>query len=144
MKKLIFTLLLAIIYCEVTQAMMDDFVRCANKQVGKEYSEEGNNRGPNVFSNRGLIWYCRDYAGFPKTSTIYISWKRVAKPKVGAYVYGIINDNGVSVSADGLGIIVAVDPTIVVAGDEEKGILTRQLLNPKKEYLRLEYIYADV
>ena len=144
MKKLIFILLLALIYCEVSQAMMDDFVRCANKQVGKEYSEVGDNRGPDVFSNRGLIWYCRDYAGFPKTSTIYLSWKRVPKPKVGAYVYGIIKDNGASVTADGLGIIISVNPTSVVAGNEEKGVLTRQLLVPKKEYIRLEYIYADI
>ena len=144
MKKLILILLLGIIYCEVSQEMMDEFVRCANKQVGKEYLEDVNSRGPNVFSNRGLIWYCRDYAGFPKISTIYLSWKKVPKPKVGAYVYGIIKDTGTSVSADGLGIIVAVNPTIVVAGDEEKGIITRQLLNPKKEYLRLEYIYADI
>ena len=143
MKKLIFTLLLAIIYCEVTKEMMDEFVRCANKQVGKEFSEEGNNQGPSVFSNRGLIWYCRDYAGFPKSSTIYISWKRVPKPKVGAYVYGIIKEMGDCVDSDNVGIIINVDPTIVVAGDEKKGVLTTQLLNPKKDYLRIEYIYAN-
>ena len=51
---------------------------------------------------------------------------------------------GDCVDSDNLGIIINVDPTIVVAGDEKKGILTRQLLNPKKEYIRLEYIYADV
>ena len=144
MKKVIFTLLLSIIYCNVSQEMMDYFVLCAIKQIGKEYSEDGDNRGPSVFSNRGLIWYCRDYAGFPKISTIYLSWKKVANPKIGAYVYGITKDNGASVSADNLGIIIAVEPTVVVAGDEDKGILTRQLLNPKKKYLRLEYIYADI
>jgi hypothetical protein len=70
--------------------------------------------------------------------------KKIGYPKIGCYGYGITKDNGASVSADNLGIIVAVEPTVVVAGDEDKGILTRQLLNPKKKYLRLEYIYADI
>ena len=121
---------------------MSDFVKCANNQVGKLYTEE-DNRGPDKFSNRGLIWYCRGVAGLSTSSTIYVSWKDEKKPKVGAYVYGITKINGPSVSSDSLGIIVSINPTIVVAGDKKQGVLTRQLLTFEKEYIRVEYHYVD-
>ena len=79
----------------------------------------------------------------PKATTIYVSWKRVPNPKIGAYAYGIIKDNGASVSGDQLGIIVSLNPTMVVAGDPEKGVLTKHVLQPKKNYLRIEYLYVD-
>ena len=121
---------------------MSDFVDCVNGLVGKEYTEE-DNRGPEKFSNRGLIWYCRGVAGLSTSGTIYVSWKDVKKPKVGAYVYGITKINGPAVSADSLGVIVSIDPTIVVAGDKSQGKLTRQPLTFEKEYLRVEYQYVD-
>ena len=144
MKKLIILLLLTFIFCKTKDEMMSDFVKCANDQVGKEYLEAPSSRGPLIFSNSGLIWYCRDVAGLPKASTIYVSWKKVPNPKIGAYVYGILKDTGVSVSSETLGIIVSLNPTMVVAGDPDKGVLTRHILDPKKNYLRIEYQYVDI
>ena len=141
--QLILFLLLTFISCDSKDKLMANFVKCAINQIGKTYLEELNSRGPSVFSNSGLIWYCRDVAGFPKASTIYVSWKNVKVPKVGAYALGITRDTGVSVSGDDLGIIVSLNPTLVVVGDPEKGILTKQLLQFKKQYLRVEYIYVD-
>ena len=80
---------------------------------------------------------------FSSTSTIYVSWKDEKKPKVGAHVYGITKINGPSVSSDALGIVVATNPTIVVAGNKSKRILTRQLLKFTKEYIRVEYHFVD-
>ena len=77
------------------------------------------------------------------SGTIYVSWKRVPNPKVGAHVYGITKDLITSVYTENLGIIVSLNPTVVVGGDEEKGILTKHVLNPQKEYLRIEYHYVD-
>ena len=136
-------LLLSFISCAEKDKLMAKFVKCVNDQVGKKYLEDLNSRGPLVFSNAGLIWYCRDVAGFEKATTIYVSWKNVKKPKVGAYVYGITKDTGVSVSTDLLGVVVSTYPTKVVAGDPEKGILTKHELQFKKDYLRVEYIYVD-
>ena len=144
MKELILLILLSLTYCKTKDEMMEDFVKCAKDQVGKTYLEELNSRGPSVFSNSGLIWYCRDVAEMPKASTIYVSWKKVPNPKIGAYVYGILKDNGASVSGDQLGIIVSLNPTMVVAGDPEKGVLTEHVLEPRKEYLRIEYLYVDI
>ena len=143
MKELLLLILLSLAYCKTNEEMMKDFVKCAKDQIGKEYLEELNSRGPSVFSNSGLIWYCRDVAEMSKASTIYVSWKRVPNPKIGAYVYGIIKDNGASVSGDQLGIIVSLNPTMIVAGDPEKGVLTKHVLQPKKNYLRIEYLYVD-
>ena len=143
MKELLLLILLSLAFCKTNEEMMKDFVKCAKDQIGKEYLEELNSRGPSVFSNSGLIWYCRDVAEMPKATTIYVSWKRVPNPKIGAYVYGIIKDNGASVSGDQLGIIVSLNPTMVVAGDPEKGVLTKHVLKPKKNYLRIEYLYVD-
>ena len=142
-KQLIMLLLLSFIFCDTKEEMMEKFVQCANDQIGKTYLEELNSKGPEVFSNAGLIWYCRDVAGLNKASTIYVSWKDVKQPKVGAYVYGIKKYNGASVSTDLLGIIVSLNPTMVVAGDPEKGILTEHLLEFKKDYLWVEYQYVD-
>ena len=139
----ILLLLLSLIYCKTKDELMKDFVKCANDQVGKEYSEELNSRGPSVFSNAGLVWYCRSVAGFPKTSTIYVNWRDVKRPRVGAYVYGITEERGGSVSADLLGIIVSINPTMVVAGDKEKGVLTKQILKFKKTYKKIEYQFVD-
>ena len=141
---IIMFLLLSTIFCDSKEEMMEKFVQCANDQIGKTYLEELNSNGPEVFSNRGLVWYCRDVAGLPKASTIYVSWKDVKQPKVGAYVYGITKYNGASVSADLLGIIVSINPTMVVAGDPEKGIVTKHLLEFKKDYLWVEYQYVDI
>ena len=143
-KQLIMLLLLSLVFCYSKEEMMEKFVKCANDQIGKTYLEQLNSKGPEVFSNAGLIWYCRDVAGLPKASTIYVSWKDVKQPKVGAYVYGITKYTGTSVSGDLLGVIVSVNPTMVVAGDLEKEILTKHLLEFKKDYLWVEYQYVDI
>ena len=140
---LILLFLLSLISCKTKEEMMSNYVLCARNQVGKTYLEELNSKGPKVFSNAGLIWYCRAQAGLSTSSTIYVSWKDVKKPKVGANVYAIKTFNGASVSADLLGVIVSVNPTMVVAGDPEKGILTKHLLEFKKDYLWIEYQYVD-
>ena len=144
MKKLILLLIISLIYCKTNEELMRDFVKCAKDQVGKKFSTELGSRGPSVFNNPGLIWYCRIKAGFKKISTIYVSWKNVKKPKIGAYVEGVLKDDGKSISGDNLGVIVSLNPTTVVAGDPQKGVLTRHVLKPQKNYLRLEYIYLDL
>ena len=144
LKEIIVILLLSLVFCQSKEVLMKFFVKCVKDQIGKTYLEELNAKGPDVFSNAGLIWYCRDIAGFPKTTTIYVSWKDVKEPKVGAYVYGITKFTGSSVSADLLGVIVSTNPTMVVAGDPEKGILTKHLLEFTKEYLWVEYQYVDI
>ena len=136
-------ILLSLIFCKTKDQMMEDYVKCAIEQIGKPYSEEINSRGPPIFSNRGIIWYCRGEAGLSTDGTIYVSWKDVKKPVVGANVYAIKTYNGASVSTDSLGVVVSVNPTMVVAGDPEKGILTKQLLEFKREYLWVEYQYVD-
>ena len=141
--QLILLLLLCFISCKTKDEMMKDYVKCVNKQIGKTYLEELNSKGPSVFSNRGLVWYCRGEAGLSIDSTIYVSWKDVKQPKVGTNVYAITKFNGSSVSADLLGVVVSVNPTMVVAGDPEKGILTKHLLEFKKDYLWVEYQYVD-
>ena len=144
MKQIITILIFSLIFCQSKEEMMENFVQCVNDQIGKTYLEQLNSKGPEVFSNAGLIWYCRDVAGLPKASTIYVSWKNVKQPKVGAYVYGITKYTGTSVSSDLLGVIVSVNPTMVVAGDLEKEILTKHLLEFKKDYLWVEYQYVDI
>ena len=139
---LLILILISFIWCG-NEKRMNDFVQCAKDQVGKTYLEELNARGPNEFSNAGLIWYCRDVANFPKATTIYVSWRDVKKPVIGAYVYGITKDNGASVSSDLLGVIVSLNPTRVVAGDPEKGVLTSHPLKFTKKYIRVEYLYVD-
>ena len=144
MKQIITILIFSLIFCQSKEEMMENFVQCVNDQIGKTYLEQLNSKGPEVFSNAGLIWYCRDVAGLPKASTIYVSWKDVKQPKIGAYVYGITKYTGTSVSSDLLGVIVSVNPTMVVAGDLEKEILTKHLLEFKKDYLWVEYQYVDI
>ena len=139
---LLLLLLITFISC-ANEQRMKDFVQCAKDQIGKTYLEGVNARGPTEFSNSGLIWYCRDVANFPKASTIYVSWRDVKKPVIGAYVYGIIKQVGDCVTTDSLGIIVSLNPTMVVAGDPEKGILTKHRLQFEKEYIRVEYLYVD-
>ena len=73
----------------------------------------------------------------------YVSWKRVKNPLVGAHIYGITKDNGASVSADCLGVVVQTGPTLVVAGDEEKGVLVSKEFIPDPKYIRIEYHYVD-
>ena len=141
LKEIIVILLLSLVCGQSKEILMKFFVKCVKDQIGKTYLEELNSKGPDVFSNAGLIWYCRDVAGFPKATTIYVSWKDVKVPKVGAYVYGITKYTGSSVSSDLLGVIVSTNPTMVVAGDPEKGILTKHLLEFTKEYLWVEYQY---
>ena len=143
MNILILLFILSFISCKDKDEMMADYVQCAKNQVGKTYLEELNSKGPDIFSNRGVVWYCRAQAGLSTSGTIYVSWKDVKKPKVGANVYAITEFYGDSVSADFLGVIVSVNPTMVVAGDPEKGILTEQLLEFQKEYLWVEYQYVD-
>ena len=144
MKQIITILIFSLIFGQSKEVVMENFVQCVNDQIGKTYLEQLNSKGPEVFSNAGLIWYCRDVAGLPKASTIYVSWKDVKQPKVGAYVYGITKYTGTSVSGDLLGVIVSVNPTMVVAGDLEKEILTKHLLEFKKDYLWVEYQYVDI
>ncbi len=143
MKEILLLIILSLAYCKTNNEMMEDFVKCAKDQVGKKYLEELNSRGPSVFSNAGLIWYCRDVAEMPKATTIYVSWKTVPSPKIGAYIYGVIKDYGPYVSGEQLGIIVSLNPTMVVAGDPEKGVLTKQVFQPRKQYQRIEYLYVD-
>ena len=100
-------------------------------------------RGPSEFSNSGLVWYCRAVAGLSKASTIYVSWKTVKEPKIGCRVYGITKDKGASVEGDCLGVIVGVNPTIIVQGDETKGVLISKQFTPDPKYIRTEYQYVD-
>ena len=141
--QLILLLLLCFISCKTKDEMMKDYVKCVNKQIGKTYLEELNSKGPSIFSNRGLVWYCRGEAGLSIDSTIYVSWKDVKQPKVGTNVYAITKFNGSSVSADLLGVVVSVNPTMVVAGDPKRMVLTRHLLTFEKQYIRIEYHYVD-
>ena len=141
--QIILFLLLSLIACKTKDEMMEDYVKCVNEQIGKTYLEDYNNKGPSIFSNSGLIWYCRGEAGLSIDSTIYVSWKDVKMPKVVANVYAIKTFNGASVSTDLLGVIVSINPTMVVAGDPEQGILTKHLLEFNREYLWVEYQYVD-
>ena len=140
---LMILLLLSMISCQTKEELMDNFVKCVNAQIGKPYLEDLKAKGPSIFSNAGLIWYCRDVAGFPKISTIYISWRDIKQPKVGCYVHAITKENGESVSGDLLGVVVSTNPTMVVAGDPKRMVLTRHLLTFEKQYIRIEYHYVD-
>ena len=91
MKEILLLIFLSLAYSKTNDEMMEDFVKCAKDQVGKKYLDELNSMGPSVFSNAGLIWYCRDVAEMSKASAIYVSWKRVPNPKIGA-IYGVIKD----------------------------------------------------
>ena len=71
-------------------------------------------------------------------------WRDIKRPRVGAYVYGITKENGASVSGPLLGVVVSINPTYVVAGDPEKGILTKHLLQLKTEYIRtVDCVYRN-
>ena len=135
-------LFLSIISCKSKEEMMQDFANCAINQVKKPFVNY-DARGPDKFSNSGLVWYCRAQAGLSKASTIYVSWKKISKPKVGAHVFGIIKDNGASVSSDCLGIIVSVNPLYVVQGDKIKGTLVYKPFKPDPNYIRTEFHYVD-
>ena len=136
-------ILLSLVFCKTKEEMMEDYAKCANEQVGKTFIEGSNSRGPSIFSNAGLIWYCRAEAGLSTSSTIYVSWKDVKKPVVAANVYGIKTFNGASVTTDDLGVIVSLNPTMVVVGDPEKGKLVKKILEFKRDYLWVEYQYID-
>ena len=138
----ILSILLSIIACKTKSEKMLDFAKCAKEQIGKRYVTY-DSRGPKSFSNSGLVWYCRKQAELSASSTIYVSWKRVKEPIVGAHVYGIIKENGASVSGDCLGIIVSVNPTMIVAGDKDKEVLISKKFKPDPKYLRIEYQYVD-
>ena len=135
-------ILFSVILCKTKAKMMLDFALCAKDQIGKPYVTY-DSRGPDSFSNSGLVWYCRGVAGLSTSSTIYVSWKRVKNPLVGAHIYGITKDNGASVSGDCLGVVVQTGPTLVVAGDEEKGVLVSKEFIPDPKYIRIEYHYVD-
>ena len=138
----IYILLITITLCKTKAEMMLDFAYCARDQIGKPFVTY-DSKGPDSFCNSGLIWYCRDVAGLSHSSTIYISWKRVPNPVVGTHVYGITRENGGSVSGDCLGIIIQTNPTLVVAGDEEKGVMVSKIFKPDPKYIRIEYQYVD-
>ncbi len=128
--------------CKTKEQLMLDFANCARHQVGKPYTTE-DVRGPDKFSNSGLVWYCRDAVGLSKASTIYVSWKRVKEPKIGCHIYGITKDTGTSVSGPCLGIVIGVNPTLVVQGDETKGVLVKKKFVEDPKYIRTEYQYVD-
>ena len=122
--------------------MMKDFTKCAKAQIGKPYVSY-DARGPSEFCNSGLVWYCRALAGLSTTGPIYVSWKKVEKPKIGCHVYGIVKDKGASVDTENLGIVIGVNPTIVVQGDASKGVLVSKKFIEDPKYVRTEYIYLD-
>ena len=135
-------LFLSSISCESKEDLMLSFAKCARKQVGKPFVTYDAS-GPDKFSNSGLVWYCRAEAGLSKSSTIYVSWKRVPKPKIGAHVFGITKDKGASVESDSLGVIVNVNPTYIVQGDIAKGTLVLKNFEENPKYIRTEYHYVD-
>ena len=135
-------LFLSSISCESKDEKMLSFAKCARKQVGKPFVTY-DARGPDKFSNSGLVWYCRAEAGLDTSATIYVSWKRVPKPKIGAHVYGITKDKGAGVEGDCLGIIVNVNPTYIVQGDFAKGTMAMKKFEENPKYIRTEYQYVD-
>ena len=139
---LILFLSFSIIFCKTSEEKMRDFANCARAQIGKPYVNY-DARGPSEFSNTGLVWYCRTVAGLSTTGPIYVSWKKVPKPKIGCHVYGIVKDKGASVDTEGLGIVIGVNPTIVVQGDATKGVLTVKKFVEDPKFVRTEYIYLD-
>ena len=142
-----FIILLSFTLCKATREQMLDFAKCAKNQIGKTYIKvdvRGEERGPDQFSNSGLIWSCRAQAGLDNNGTIYVSWKTVKDPIEGAIIYGIIKDYGPYVESDTLGIVIQTDPTIVVIGDEEKGVLVSKEFIPDPKYIRIEYQYIDI
>ena len=132
----------SIIFCKTSKEMMKDFTKCAKAQIGMPFVNY-DARGPKEFSNTGLVWYCRALAGLSTKGPIYVSWKKVEKPKIGCHVYGIVKDKGASVDTENLGVIIAVNPTIIVQGDESKGILISKQFIEDPKYVRTEYIYLD-
>ena len=139
---LILFLSFSIILCKTSEEKMRDFTNCARAQIGKRYVNY-DARGPSEFSNTGLVWYCRALAGLSTKGPIYVSWKKVEKPKIGCHVYGIVKDKGASVDTEGLGIVIGVNPTIVVQGDASKGVLVSKKFIEDPKYVRTEYIYLD-
>ena len=139
---LILFLSFSIIFCKTSEEKMRDFTKCAKAQIGMPFVNY-DARGPKEFSNTGLVWYCRALAGLSTKGPIYVSWKKVEKPKIGCHVYGIIKDKGASVDTEGLGIVIGVNPTIVVQGDASKGVLVSKKFIEDPKYVRTEYIYLD-
>ena len=119
---IILFLSLSLIICKTMDEKMLDFAKCAENQIGMPYVTY-DARGPSEFCNSGLVWYCRAVAGLSTSGPIYVSWKKVKEPKIGCHVYGIVKDKGASVDTENLGVIIAVNPTIIVQGDESKGVL---------------------
>ena len=132
----------SIIFCKTSKEMMKEFTKCAKAQIGMPFVNY-DARGPKEFSNTGLVWYCRALAGLSTKGPIYVSWKKVPKPKIGCHVYGIVKDKGASVDTEGLGIVIGVNPTIVVQGDATKGVLTVKKFVEDSKFVRTEYIYLD-
>ena len=132
----------SIIFCKTSKEMMKDFTKCAKAQIGMPFVNY-DARGPKEFSNTGLVWYCRALAGLSTKGPIYVSWKKVEKPKIGCHVYGIVKDKGASVDTEGLGIVIGVNPTIVVQGDASKGVLVSKKFIEDPKYVRTEYIDLD-
>ena len=64
-------LLLSIISCKATEEQMQEFAKCAKDQIGKPFVTT-DSRGPDSFSNSGLVWFCRGVAGLSTSSTIYL------------------------------------------------------------------------
>ena len=146
--QLILLLLLSFISCNLLERKerrdlkMPKFVKCVSDQVEKEYLEGPNSNGPSIFSNEGLIFFCRETAGFSKPYILFDSSKNSSKPERGAYAYAFTEGEG-EVSHEFLGVVIDTYPTLVVSGDPEKGVLTSHPLLPKPEYSRIEFHYID-
>ena len=122
---------------------IEDFVKCANKNIGVLFREE-ENKPPFKFTDPGLVSYCRGQAGLDNSGPFYAPEKDVKAPKVGALVFGITKTiKGSSVAYDYLGIIVSINSINVVSGNKNYGVFTRKSLKFEKEYIRVEYIYVD-
>ena len=60
---ILFLLSFTLSLCKTKEQLMLDFANCARHQVGKPYTTE-DVRGPDKFSNSGLVWYCRGVSRF--------------------------------------------------------------------------------
>ena len=60
---LLFLLSFTLFLCKKKAQLILDFVICARHTVGKPYTTE-DVRGPDKFSNSGLVWYCRGGSRF--------------------------------------------------------------------------------
>ena len=104
-----------------------------------------NSENPFVFSNEGLILYCRNQAGLIEVSNLFDRNKTVRTPKIGVFVYGIIEHNEVLVSYDLLGVVISSHPTYIVSVDPRKLLVFKQELTNviKPKYTKMEYHYFN-